>query len=771
MKAKLSIKKALSLIVVAVMLLTMIPMGIIPASAAPTIDLGDYDYTEEYVIMNTEDWLLIANAQDKDFSGKTIKLGADLDFGAFTSVWDPSHASGDTSFEYAQRFDGVKPASGQEIAITYAATVPTLFNNFAGKFDGDGHTIRNAKFEEGGIAKVTTGEAQIMNVTFENVTVTDYYDYFAYGIVAGKVEGSLFMKNVHVVASEVFGDTFNTFHFASGGALIGLISAADGVENAYVNIMDCSVNADVACGNYMAWGYGYGTGLAIGTVDPNVDFDMSYCSFSGSVDSQDWFIGTIGALYVGKERTANINNITINGLSVNSDRKAVTDGMQSMGSLAGVVSIYDNASVTIDKITVKDANLYSNNAHGVGGLLGMIQPTNAPYLNGGPAGNNTAGGTLGGGRPYSRETVEGAAVQVSNIYVDAYAWSDSTVGGGIGAAGLIAQVGQGNNSNDAAGRIMAGDIDIYNIYVTGTVITGKYDAALDTWTLSQGSGGLFYAVSLAEANIDVSNVVIDVNFPVEPQYYEAPEGIADADDATKKAYSAEVKKCIGLISSGAHVRQKSTGDYVGGDDAYLEAYLTVSDVATTLRGEFNLFSWLNRKGGIYYNGEDIGRGDKAAYAPPVENDTVVQVRPIEAAQMVQLDANGFVKKVTGALAPVAVQATEGAIRFIALAYVDEVAVATATVTFVDEEGNEKTFTFDSVSLLDGLTAVEGTDIEEFAANDFYAKKLMAVTIKGIPADTKFNVSWSFAYETLDGFALQSETATGVLNADGSFKMN
>ena len=45
MKAKTSIKKALSLIVVLVMLLTMIPAGMISVGAdEPTIDLSNYDF-------------------------------------------------------------------------------------------------------------------------------------------------------------------------------------------------------------------------------------------------------------------------------------------------------------------------------------------------------------------------------------------------------------------------------------------------------------------------------------------------------------------------------------------------------------------------------------------------------------------------------------------------------------------------------------------------------------------------------------------------------
>ena len=771
MKAKLSIKKALSLIVVLVMLLTMIPAGMISVGAEEaTIDLSNYDFDTEYVIMNVEDWFLIAReAQDKDFSGKTVKLGADLDFGAYTQIWDAAHAPASGEFPNPM-YSGSKPSTGNEIAVQYAATVPTLFNNFAGVFDGDGYTISNAKFEEGGIARRTLDGAEISNVTFENVSATDYYDYFGYGIVVGEVTGSFWMENVHVVDSAIFGDTFNTFHFGSAGALIGLVSAAEGVEDAYVGIFDCSVDADVACGNYAGWGYGYGTGIAIGTVDSNVDLEMAYCSFGGTINSQDWYAGAIGVIYVGNGRSVAINDITIDGLTMNTKRGAITDGVQSWGSLVGAISTYDNASVTIDRVTATNVSIITT-SHAAGGLLGMIQPLNSPAVVGGPVANNSAG-AAGVGRLYSHETVEDVSVAISNIYVDAYLWTNTNTTGTAGAAGLVSQIGQGNATGEAIGRVMKGEINIYNCYLAGTYINSKYDATLDTWTVVHGAGGIFHNVSLAEATTNVSNVVVDAIFPQEPQYIVAPEGIAEADDATKKAYSAEVAKCVGLIAHGGHVRQKTTGDYVATDaDGYLESYLNVSDVATTLRGDFNLFSWLNRKGGIYYNGEDIARGDKAAYAPPVENDgSIVQVRPIEAKQMVQLDADGFVTRVTGALGLIGVQAAGDDVRFIASAYIDSVASATATVTFTDAEYNEKTFTFDAVSLLDGLTAVEGTDIAEYDADDFYAKKLMAVTIKNIPADTEYSVSWSFEYTTEDGVTVKSETASGILLADGSFEL-
>lgn len=757
MKAKLSIKKALSLIVVLVMLLTMIPAGMISVGAdEPTIDLGDYDYATEYVIMNVEDWLLIAReAQDKDFSGITVKLGADLDFGAYTTMWDDAHVPTNGEFQYAQ-YDGQKPTSSNEEARGFAATVPTLFNEFAGVFDGDGYTIRNAQFEEGGIARKALDGAEVVNVTFENVSVADFYDYFAFGIVAGEVTGSFWMENVHAVECAVNTNTIGTIHTGSGATLIGLVSAAEGVEDAYVGIMDCSVDADVSCGNYKAWGYGYGTGMIVGTVDSNVDFEMSYCQVSGTLESIDWYAGAIGALYVGKEKTASINDITINGLSMHSARGAVTDGVMSWGSLVGVISPYDNASVTIDRINVTDTSIITD-SHAVGGLVGAIEALNSPATVGGPAANNTAGGTYGAGRLYGHETVEDFSIEISNVYVDAYLWCNSNTTGTCGAAGLVNQVGQANSTGEAVGRVMAGEINAYNCYLGGTYISSKYDATLDRWTVVHGSGGIFRAVSAAETIVNISDIIVAADFPIEPLYYAAPEGIEEADDATKKAYSAEVAKCVGLISHGGHVRQKTTGDHVGGADGYLDAYVTASDIATTIRGEFNLFSWLNRKGGIYYNGEDIGRGDKAAYAPPVVDDSVAQVRPIEAAQMVQFDEEGFVVNVTGAIAPAVVQTAGDDVRFIAFAYVDAVESASATIAFKDADGNEvKTFTVD-VELLDGLTAVAGTDIAAYEAEDFYAKKFMAVTITGVPAGD-YLVEWTFSYVTVGGVTV-SDTAT------------
>ncbi len=146
MKAKFSIKKTLSMIVVLVMLLTMIPAGMISASAAATFDLSGYDTATEYVITNAEDWAVIAAATDKDFAGKTVKLGADID------------------------------AAGAALA--------TLFDSFAGTFDGQGHSVSNATVAGNAlIADILVGGATVKNVKFVNIDVTGTDSA---GLIAGK---------------------------------------------------------------------------------------------------------------------------------------------------------------------------------------------------------------------------------------------------------------------------------------------------------------------------------------------------------------------------------------------------------------------------------------------------------------------------------------------------------------------------------------------------------------------------------------------------------
>lgn len=69
--------------------------------------LDNYETQTVFEIDSLEDWNAIAAATDKDFAGKTVKLTADID--------------------------------------AKNANLPTLFTSFAGTFDGNDKTIKNAK--------------------------------------------------------------------------------------------------------------------------------------------------------------------------------------------------------------------------------------------------------------------------------------------------------------------------------------------------------------------------------------------------------------------------------------------------------------------------------------------------------------------------------------------------------------------------------------------------------------------------------------------------
>ena len=91
------------------MLLGMIPGGVF------TISGLDYSKSE-FLISNLSDWNNIASSSE-NFEGKTVKLTQDIDAGG--------------------------------------AELPTLFENFAGTFDGQGYTIKNFTATNAIIARKT----------------------------------------------------------------------------------------------------------------------------------------------------------------------------------------------------------------------------------------------------------------------------------------------------------------------------------------------------------------------------------------------------------------------------------------------------------------------------------------------------------------------------------------------------------------------------------------------------------------------------------------
>jgi len=194
-------QKLISLVLVLMMLVTMIPAGILGASAVSAeLDaaLADYENATEFVINSVEDWEAVA-ASGKDFAGKTVKLGADID--------------------------------------TAGATLTTLASSFAGNFDGQGFTISNATVTGAGViaATLTVADADVTigNVKFVGVTLTSTGSA---GLIAGDVA---ITGAATVTVSKVNIDSTTSVTGAGAAAgLLGSVSMKSGKNTLHITGID-----------------------------------------------------------------------------------------------------------------------------------------------------------------------------------------------------------------------------------------------------------------------------------------------------------------------------------------------------------------------------------------------------------------------------------------------------------------------------------------------------------------------------------------------------
>lgn len=144
----------------------------------PTLDLSNYDTETTFTIKNLADWELIAKS-DKDFAGKKVVLDADLD------GWDEG--------------------------------ISTLAANFAGHFDGQGHTIKSVVVSDGGLIATTINASA--DVIIENLNVDRVTVNYTEGN-AGAIVGTLVATDANVTIQKV---TVKNAVVQSGGTTGGLI--------------------------------------------------------------------------------------------------------------------------------------------------------------------------------------------------------------------------------------------------------------------------------------------------------------------------------------------------------------------------------------------------------------------------------------------------------------------------------------------------------------------------------------------------------------------
>ncbi|MBO5938851.1 MAG: hypothetical protein J6Q82_05060 [Clostridia bacterium] len=238
-------KKLLSLGLAAIMLASMLPMGIFSVFAA------DLDYSQsEFIISNESDWKKISSYAG-DFAGKTITLDADI------------NAS------------GLNP----------------LFVGFAGTFNGNNHKIYNVNVNDSGdafVANYTEAGAVIKNLTVEGALSGASADSVAM-LIGTHEGGSLTVSNVTVNASVS----------ATGkyvGGVVGLLRLRDGETATFENV---NANVTVTNDKSVATNEMSGTGAVIGMYEPSgkPTLDIKNVNLSGSVSAKASVGGVIGAIF------------------------------------------------------------------------------------------------------------------------------------------------------------------------------------------------------------------------------------------------------------------------------------------------------------------------------------------------------------------------------------------------------------------------------------------------------------------------------------------
>ncbi len=127
-------------------------------------------------------------------------------------------------------------------------TWAAIHGNFGGKIIGNGHTMKNIRFEQTNNSKTNTGmfghlteTAEISDVTFENVSFTikagTRVAGASYGLLAGSISNDAKLTNVNILSSKICIDS--SCYFGVDDYSIGLVCGMGNYESV--------TNAEIEC--------------------------------------------------------------------------------------------------------------------------------------------------------------------------------------------------------------------------------------------------------------------------------------------------------------------------------------------------------------------------------------------------------------------------------------------------------------------------------------------------------------------------------------------
>ncbi len=291
---KLNFKKIVSAFLATVMLLAMIPVGAIVATAATENTdyvLGDNTIT----IMTVEGWNYVA-ANQSDYAAYTIKLGNDIDFkGSPTSLFKSTTFTGTFDGNSKTIYGNGGTSSRPYIPNTDVALIAATI---------DGATIKNVTIDGIGVKpaddanaySIVVAEATGSDVTFTNISLKNQCYLQASTLTASKAVGFILGKSsVNVTVENI--TIANTTMWNSAGTAIyagGVVGHMDTSGRSTFSDIKISDGLKINTRGYIGAVVGYSQGAGYFNID-NVRVEGELKNRANNEGSTTGIGGVIGA--------------------------------------------------------------------------------------------------------------------------------------------------------------------------------------------------------------------------------------------------------------------------------------------------------------------------------------------------------------------------------------------------------------------------------------------------------------------------------------------
>ena len=247
-------------------------------------------------------------------------------------------------------------------------------NAFSGKFDGNGHTIKNINMNliTSYIGLFGYNKGTIKNLTVENVTLAFTTPTQNVGILAGKNAGLI--DNVTLKNSSVTLAYARTGEIYVGG-LVGLSESSSKITNTTVENVDLDLTITGRTEPYVGLVAGRTQGAQLDQVTASGSLDISSqdTTFVGGLVGSMENVGTIISKLSHAEVTASIEvSIDVLTTLTNDPAMSVYVGGLLGASLGSTVSqVYSDTDIVVSKVSNTSTNNREDDELSIGGIVGI----------------------------------------------------------------------------------------------------------------------------------------------------------------------------------------------------------------------------------------------------------------------------------------------------------------------------------------------------------------------------------------------------------------